>query len=136
YCASVVAFFLFSRYRIQVVPALLPLAALGGAAMIARIRDRDWKRAATAAALVAGAALFCFHTFGIFGRDNELVVEMRLSHLADMYETAGMADRAVDVLREAVAGCPTRCPLALEQLFVFFDRTCRLADGDLCFRFF
>ncbi|TMA51455.1 MAG: hypothetical protein E6J75_18480 [Deltaproteobacteria bacterium] len=136
YCASVVAFFIFSRYRIQVVPALLPLAAAGVAELIARLRGRSWKPVASAVAVLAGASLFCFHTFGIFGRDNELVVEMRLRHLAEMYETAGMADRAVDVLREAVAGCPTRCPQALEQLFAVYVRTGRLADGASYFRTF
>src|SRR5207244_8891696 len=78
YCASVVAFFIFSRYRIQVVPALLPLAAVGAAELVARIRDRSWTRVAAAAAVVAGAGLLCFHRFGIFSRDNELVVELRL----------------------------------------------------------
>ncbi|TMA68990.1 MAG: hypothetical protein E6J69_06645, partial [Deltaproteobacteria bacterium] len=55
YCGSVVAFFIFSRYRIQVVPALLPLAAVGAAELVARIRDRSWKRVATATAVVAAA---------------------------------------------------------------------------------
>src|SRR5207237_816483 len=121
---------------IQGGPALRPPAASGGAERLARRRRRGWKPVASAVAVLAGASLFCFHTFGIFGRDNELVVEMRLRHLAEMYETAGMADRAVDVLREAVAGCPTRCPQALEQLFAVYVRTGRLADGASYFRTF
>src|SRR5947199_213026 len=44
YCASVVAFFIFSRYRIQVVPALLPLAAVGAAELVARIPGRRSER--------------------------------------------------------------------------------------------
>ena len=38
YSLSAVAFFIFSRYRIQVVPALLPLAALDVAELVARLR--------------------------------------------------------------------------------------------------
>ena len=136
YCASVVAFFIFSRYRIQVVPALLPLAAVGAAELVARIRDRSWTRVAAAAAVVAGAGLLCFHRFGIFSRDNELVVEMRLRHLGEVYETAGMPDRAIDVFQEAVRGCPTRCPQALEKLFAAYVKTGRLADGEAYFRAF
>src|SRR5207244_3222365 len=128
YCASVVAFFIFSRYRIQVVPALLPLAAVGAAELVARIRDRSWTRVAAAAAVVAGAGLLCFHRFGIFSRDNELVVEMRLRHLGEVYETAGMPDRAIDVFQEAVRGCPTRCPQALEKPFAA-DVPARVGGG-------
>ena len=106
------------------------------AELIARSRSRNWQQVGSAAALVAGASLFCFHTFGIFGRDNDFVVEMRLRHVAEMYETAGMPDRAVDVLREAVGRCPTRCPQALEQLFAVYVRTGRLAEGESYFRAF
>ena len=136
YCVSVVGFFVFSRYRIQVVPALLPLAALGATEVVTRLRDRDWTRVATVAALVGAASLFCFHPFGIFSRDNEQAVAMRLHHLADVYEVAGVPDRAIGALQEAVDRCPVHCPQALDGLFGLYVRTSRVADGKAYFTSF
>ena len=56
YCASIVVFFLFSRYRLPVVVALLPLAALGASELAARLRaHRGWIGAVLL--LVAATAL-------------------------------------------------------------------------------
>jgi 4-amino-4-deoxy-L-arabinose transferase-like glycosyltransferase len=133
YCLTVVAFFVFSRYRIQVVPALLPLAALGAREVVARLRARALVPAAVALAIVATGAVCSFRTIGLFSRDHPAVVEMRLRHLADIHLTAGSADRAIAVLHEAVAGCPRGCPSALGDLFRAYVRTGRLADGETYF---
>src|SRR5207253_3757919 len=82
YGASVVAFFVFSRYRIQIVPALLPLAALGLLDMGARVRAAAWRPVATRLAIAGIVAGFTFHTFGVFSRDDPHANEMRLRHLA------------------------------------------------------
>ena len=47
-----------------------------------------------------------------------------------------MPDRAIDVFQEAVRGCPTRCPQALDKLFGAYLKTGRLADGEAYFRAF
>ncbi len=58
-CASVVLFFVFGRYRLGVVPFLLPLAAAGAAELLdlARRSAREPRRAALDLALLAAAGL-------------------------------------------------------------------------------
>jgi 4-amino-4-deoxy-L-arabinose transferase-like glycosyltransferase len=129
YGATLVAFFLFARYRIQVVPALLPLAALGVVEAVRRLRARDPRRIAAAAAVVALSAAASFATIGIFSVDHPIVVEMRMRHLADAYMTAGDPERAIAALDEAVPGCTHGCPWALADLFAIYQRTGRFDEG-------
>ncbi len=136
YCATVVAFFLFARYRIQVVPALLPLAALGVVDLASRVRARDGRRIVAAVAVLAVTALFSFQTIGHFSADHPIVVEMRLRHLADIYLDAGNPGRAIAALQEAVANCPHGCPWALKDLFEAYLRSGRFTEGEAYFRTF
>jgi hypothetical protein len=136
YCATVVTFFLFSRYRIQVVPALLPLAALGVVELASRVRARDGRRLAVAVVVLAASALFSFQTIGLFSAYHPNVVEMRLRHLADVYLDAGDPGRAIAALQEAVPNCPHGCPWALKDLFEAYRRSGRFAEGEAYFRTF
>ncbi len=136
YCVSVVAFFIFSRYRIHVVPALLPLAGVGVVELAQRVRARAWARVAAATAVVVGAGLLTFQTIGLFSADHELVVDLRLRHLGDVHFAAGNHDRAIAVFQEAVTRCPQRCPLALRDLLVAYLQSGKLADGEAYFRGF
>jgi 4-amino-4-deoxy-L-arabinose transferase-like glycosyltransferase len=129
YGATLVAFFIFARYRIQVVPALVPLAALGLLDLVARVRAREPRRVAIAVAVLAVTAWSSFHTIGLFSKDHPTVVEMRMRHLADAYMTAGDPDRAIAALSEAVPGCLHGCPWALADLFAIYQRTARFEDG-------
>lgn len=56
--ASVLAFFVLSRFRAPIVPILAVLAAGGGAWLVEAARARAWRRAGAGAALVAAAALW------------------------------------------------------------------------------
>jgi 4-amino-4-deoxy-L-arabinose transferase-like glycosyltransferase len=129
YGATLVTFFLFARYRIQVVPAVLPLAALGLVEMTRRVGARDTRRVAIGAIVIAIAGLASFHTIGIFSADHPNVVEMRMRHLADAYMTAGDPDRAIAALNEAIPNCTHGCPWALADLFAIYRRTGRVAEG-------
>jgi len=100
------------------------------------VRAGAWRRAAAGAAVVAGAALFAFHTIGIFSADNDLVVDMRLRHLGEIYFTAGRPERTLAAFHEALARCPTRCPQTLGELCDVYQQTGRLADGEAYFRAF
>ena len=135
YSTSVIAFFIFSRYRIQVVPALLPLAALGVVEVTARIRGRDWSRLAIGCAVVAVAAWFSFHTIGIFSRHDPIAVDMQLAHLGNIYRVAGQPDHAIAVLQDAVRRCP-RCRMSLGELFDTYVATGRRSQGEAYFRTF
>jgi hypothetical protein len=129
YGTTLVAFFIFARYRIQLVPALMPLAVLGVSEVEARLRAGDVRRIATAAVVVGAAAWFSFHTVGHFSRDQPRVVEMRLRHLADIHMDAGDPERAIAILKEAVPNCTYGCPLALADLFEAYRRSGRAAAG-------
>lgn len=126
YWATVVGFFIYSRYRIQVVPALLALGGLGVVTMAEWARGRDWARVAGGAALALLVGWFCLHTIGVFAEDNQQVVEMRLRHLADAYFQAGQPDRAVAALYEAMDACPVVCRGAFDDLVAAY-----LRDGQL-----
>lgn len=128
YGATLVAFFIFARYRIQVVPALLPLAGLGVMEVVAGVRARDW-RLARAAAIVGVAGWLSFRTIGLFSPDHPTVVEMRLRRFANVYMTAGDPDRAIAALQEAIPGCTHGCPWALADLFEIYRATGRTAEG-------
>ncbi len=136
YCASVVAFFVFSRYRIQVVPALLPLAALGVLDVVARPRAGAWQPVAIRLVAAGIVAAFTFHTFDVFSRDDPQANEMRLRHLADMELDAGHADRALAAYDEAIRGCPLRCTDALVDLTTTYLRGGRAADAERYLRDF
>jgi 4-amino-4-deoxy-L-arabinose transferase-like glycosyltransferase len=136
YCLSVVAFFIFSRYRIQVVPALLPLAAVGVVELAARLQASDWRRLATAAVVVVAAGAFSFQRIEIFSRHDPQVVEMQLRHLADVHARAGHRDEVITILQEAVARCPTRCRGALADLADAYVTNGRAGDGEEFFRRF
>lgn len=136
YCASVVAFFLFARYRIQVVPALLPLAAVGAVDLAGRARAADARRLTWPSALLVVGCLFCFHTIGIFSRNEPVVQEMRLRHLAVAYSVAGRTDEALAALQEAVRQCPGGCRFALGDLFDLYRNANHPAEGADYFRAF
>ena len=127
YAASVAAFFVFSRYRIQLVPALVPLAALGVRAIVT-----EWRRPlllARDAAVLAGAAAFVFQTIPPFDLGNPQTAAMRLLHVADVHLIANDPDGAIDVLQEAMALCPERCPGELRALVAVWERTGRSGEA-------
>lgn len=136
YWATVVAFFVFSRYRIQVVTALLPLAALGAVELWARLRAPAWAPIATGAAIVLAGALFCLQTIGVFSRDHPQVVEMRLRHRAQIELMAGRTDDAIATYQRALRVCPVLCPGALAELIDTYEKVGRGGDGERWLRGF
>jgi 4-amino-4-deoxy-L-arabinose transferase-like glycosyltransferase len=134
YWLSLVVFFLFSRYRLPVVLALAPLAALGALDLVRRIRAR--RGVGRAVALVAAAALVCHLRLGIFHRDHPLAVEMRLRHLAATQREVGQLDASIASLAEAVAQGPAGCPFSLGDLFETYRVAGRAAAGAAWFERF
>jgi tetratricopeptide (TPR) repeat protein len=136
YAASVIAFFIFSRYRIQVLPALLPLAGLGAVEVVSLVRRRLWRRLAVAALLWAGATWFCSHTVHIFAVDNQLIADLRQRHLAEVYLVAADHDRALEMLREGVERCPRVCSDTFAMLMDTYRRADRHAEAEAFLRRF
>jgi 4-amino-4-deoxy-L-arabinose transferase-like glycosyltransferase len=110
YATSVAAFFVFSRYRIQLVPALAPLAALGLQELRTSLEGRAVRPLVRDAVIVLAVAAFTFRTIPPFYRDHPQVNAMRLHKLADVYLLAHDPEHAVAVLVEALRQCPERCP--------------------------
>ncbi len=114
YGLTIAAFFVFARYRIQLVPALVPLAVLG----VRTIRDD----VATRRLLVRDVAVlgvvgaFAFQTIPPFSTTDPQIEAMRLNKLADVRTLAGDPDGSIDALTEAVSVCPDRCPGQLDVL--------------------
>ncbi len=129
YGATVVAFFVFARYRVQVVPALMVLTALGVMAFATRVRAGAWGPVARAAALVIVGSWLSFRTIGLFTPDHPNVVEMRMRRFANVYATAGDADRAIAALQEAIPGCTHGCPWALKDLVELYRTSGRVEEG-------
>ena len=60
YAASVILFFNMSRYRIPILPAVIPLAASGGAELVRRLRARDLRAAVPTVLFLAVSYPFVF----------------------------------------------------------------------------
>jgi len=121
YATTVAAFFVFARYRIQLVPALIPLAAAGVAALATHARQA--RRLAVDAVALGGAAAFAFQTIQPYDHANKQIDAMRLHRLSDVHRLANDSDGAIAVLLEALAICPDRCPNELRALVALQEQT-------------
>jgi tetratricopeptide (TPR) repeat protein len=102
YSASVVAFFIFSRYRMHVVPVLCVFAAAAVPWLGERAAARDARRllaAALAAGVVAAFSLFAASLFGVRPRENI----QSFMNLAWLYQQRGEYRQAEALLAEALA---------------------------------
>lgn len=104
YCASVVAFFVFSRYRIQVVPVLAVLAAHGSLWLASQAAARRWDSAAGGVAAVVLAGWFCLSSHE--WNDHDRAIAISLNNLAALYIEMGRQDDAIRCYEEAVALSP------------------------------
>ncbi len=129
YSASVAAFFVFSRYRIQLVPALAPLAVLGARAIAMHVRDGAGRRLLGDGVVLAGVAAFAFQTIQPFDHRNVQLDAMRLHKLADVHLLAGDAAGAITALGEAVSLCPERCPGELRALVALYKEAGRAREA-------
>ena len=104
YCATVVAFFVFSRYRIQIMPVLAVLAAHGVLWLVAQARAARWNHAAGGAAAVLVVAFFCFQTFD--WTDKTKGIAISLNNLGSLYMKLGNTAEAIAAYEEAVRLSP------------------------------
>jgi cytochrome c-type biogenesis protein CcmH/NrfG len=105
YSVSVVAFFVFSRYRIFVVPAVAILAALGATWLAHQARGRDWR--SMALPVLAGLAAAAIALLGerVAGLAPEKYVH-NYAHLAEIYQDEGNFKAAEALLMEALRRQP------------------------------
>ena len=104
YCATVVAFYVFSRYRIQIVPVLMVLAAHGILWLVWQLRARRWEYVAGGVAAVLMAGFFCFQRFEWTDRTKAIAIS--LNNLGALYMDMGETAKAISTYEEAVSLSP------------------------------
>jgi len=108
YGASVVAFYVFSRYRLHVLPALAVLGAAGAAWLAGQVAERRWPRVGAAIAVMAAVGLFsAYGARAIVGvvPDGELNSAV---NLAGLHMERGAFGEAAALLRDALDRFPGR----------------------------
>jgi len=104
YCATVIAFFVFSRYRIQVVPALAVLAAYAVLWLANQARAARWENFAGGIAAVLMAGFFCFQGFDWTNKTKAIAIS--LNNLGALYSELGDTPNAIATYEEAVRLSP------------------------------
>ena len=111
YSATVIAFFIFSRYRVYVFPALAVLAALGLRWLFRVIRDHDFGKAIPALLVMAAVGGMSF--FGLkFTHIKMADPAQGFINLAAVYYEKGDAASAEGLLGDALRDFPNS-PAAL-----------------------
>ena len=113
YSATLIGFFVFSRFRLHAVPALAVLASLGVFRIYDLVRRRDVRAGVLAAVVIFTVGLFSFlgmRGFGLNLRKTESL--QSFVSLAGMYQERGDFESAERLLREALAKDP-RQPMTL-----------------------
>jgi hypothetical protein len=104
YCVTVVAFFVFSRYRIQIVPVLVVFAAAAVLWLEQQIRRARWENVAGGSAAILMTGFFCFQSFEFTHRDKAIAIS--LNNLGALYAEQGNTPKAIETYEEAVKLSP------------------------------
>jgi len=121
YCATVVAFYVFSRYRIQIVPVLMVLAAYGILWLADAVRAQRWDQAGGGTAAVVMAGLFCFQSFEWTDKDKAIAIS--LNNLGALYMEMGDTPKAISTYEEAVKLSPKGVIGAMRILGDYYMKT-------------
>ncbi len=130
YAASVILFFIASRYRIPVVPVLLVFAAELPFLISEKLRARQFRPAAGAAAALAALIVLCNH--GLAKAPQPPPAEFHL-FLANSLSQEGEYGRAADEYKTACALAPDE-PDPWFQLGVLYARMNRPDDAAAMFK--
>jgi 4-amino-4-deoxy-L-arabinose transferase-like glycosyltransferase len=103
YAASVVAFYIFSRYRFPIVFALIALGAHGAVTLCQDALDRRWRRVAVEVLLFAAAFAVCY-----FAKTNDEAGDLsqRYYNLSASFLKDGRLAEAEALARQAAAEGP------------------------------
>jgi 4-amino-4-deoxy-L-arabinose transferase-like glycosyltransferase len=101
YSATVIAFFVFSRYRIYVVPPLIIFAALGMLWLWDQLKAQNWRTLAFGSGTVVVGALFSFFgTTSFINKSDMYLYDYTI--LSEMYAERGDYESAETLLQEAL----------------------------------
>jgi tetratricopeptide (TPR) repeat protein len=155
-CVSVVAFFVFGRYRLPVVPFLIPPAGFALVALADLLRQRRWRELALpsllAALLLVAVSFPAFSAAEKRAHDAAIWFNLgsaalrwaeaedaafragltrapALQAVAHLERAAGLAGEAADDLAEAVAGNPAFFIARVQRVVALHRRGVYLASG-------
>jgi tetratricopeptide (TPR) repeat protein len=100
YCLTVVTFFVFSRFRVQLSPVLFVLTAYGALWLWLRVREARWKQAALAGVLAVVLGLFCLRIPEWEDPQSDLAVTY--NNLGSLYLSLGRTQEAIEAYERAV----------------------------------
>ena len=100
YCLTVVTFFVFSRFRVQISPVLFVLTAYGALWLWLRVREARWKLVALAGVLVVALGLLCFPVPEWEDPDSDLAISY--NNLGSLYLSSGKTREAIEAYERAV----------------------------------
>jgi 4-amino-4-deoxy-L-arabinose transferase-like glycosyltransferase len=101
YSASVIVFFVFSRYRIYVVPPLFIFASLGIIWLYNKFKEQNWRPFAFGCFVVVVAVLFSFFGTNSFINKSDMYL-YDYTVLSEMYAKRGDFESAGTLLQEAL----------------------------------
>ncbi len=113
YCLAVITFFVFSRFRLHVVPALAVLGASAVPWLAAVVRSRDVRRGVPAGVVAASVALFSFFGVSTFYPEKAESVQ-NFINLAGLYQQERDPVSAVRILNEALEKVPGNAAVICE----------------------
>ena len=123
YAASLIIFYVHSRYRVYAVPAVAVLAALGLRWIADSLRRREWRRVLPAVLVAGCACLFSFAGAAAFIGVRAGDYVMDYANLAALYEDRGDFKPAEALLRAGLERRPEAASLlcGLASLYLRTD---------------
>jgi len=103
YCASVVAFFVLARFRIQILPVLAVLATSGAAHLLAAARAKSWRVLSAQAAVVLAGGLSSLLTPSWLEARKAPELAIGYNNLGTIYAEEGELDQAIVAYERAIA---------------------------------
>lgn len=102
YCASIVAFFILARFRIQILPLLVVLATFGAVRLVEVARSRSWRRVGLYGGVVLAGVVFSLSTPSWIEAMKAPSLAVGYNNLGALYADAGQPDRAIEAYEKAI----------------------------------
>jgi tetratricopeptide (TPR) repeat protein len=102
YCASIAAFFILARFRIQILPVLAVLATFGATHLVAAVRSKAWRSIALYGGVVLAGALFSMVTPAWIEATKAPSLAVGYNNLGTLYADEGRVDLAIEAYERAI----------------------------------
>jgi tetratricopeptide (TPR) repeat protein len=102
YCASIVAFFVLARFRIQILPIVAVLGTLGAARLVAAARSNSRRDFAVCAGVVLAGAMFSLVTPSWMEVTKAPSLAIGYNNLGALYADDGQVDLAIEAYEKAI----------------------------------